>query len=202
MNSTESERDTRSTQTEVIVRVIASESSGVHDRRRRNESCVRQPVAAVQAARMTEQGRLHSVLLTVSRRRRGYSRGGPQNDQFRGSRSPVSPSPSPSPPPPGGDDRNGKEGDTHSGETQPLRDSINTARYDGTGADSSVETVSVLSVSSCASGDTAALCPTAAGAERHCCQESAKCGGNCGERRKRRGGKLRRIRKRTEKIKS
>ena len=201
MNSTESERDTRSTQTEVIVRVIASESSGVHDRR--NESCVRQPVAVVQAARMTEQGRLHSVLLTVSRRRRGYSRGGPQNDQFRGS---VSPSPSPSPPPPGGDDRNGKEGDTHSGERQPLRNSINTARYDGTGADSSVETVSVWSVSSCASGDTAALCPTVAGAERHCCQESAKCGaGNCGERRKRRGGKLRRIRKRTgtkEKIKS
>ena len=136
----------------------------------------------------TEQGKLHSVLLSVSARRR--RRGGDTDRPRGGSRSPL--------PPP---EIQEPEKDERS-ETKPLCSNLLHSRnYDGvtTSVDEGLipRAVSAGSLtSSISSGDTAALVLSAAGDD----QTTATHGHLCGERRRKKlSGKLRRIRKRTGK---
>ena len=139
---------------------------------------------ATQAARMTtEQGKLHSVLLTVARRRRRYWR---DNEHLRASLSPL--------PAASTEVGGGKE---NSCERDPL--CLNSSKhYDGTTADGGGtmrRAVSAGSIASSTSGDTTALCPKGTG-EKTKTTTNARCHGSYANRRKRNGGKLRRIRKR------
>ena len=179
----------------------------------------------------TEQGKLHSVLLSVSERRRRRGDGETKLNR-EGSRPPLprsSPLPSTTPEP--SSRREEYEKENYSKVKPFCSDLLHLSRYSRISADAELpravadgeivqmppcsnlrnppphydgittstdveihRTVSAVSLTSSGSGDTAALCPAAA-AETAATNDSCRRRGY-NERRKKSGGKLRRIRKR------